>query len=148
MICCVRRAISTAFCVGRASASSLLLVCRLCVPPRTAAQRLDRDANDVVVGLLRRERAAGGLRVEAQAPAARILGAKAVAHDVRPQAAGGAELGHLFQEVVVRVEEEAQLAGKFVHVSPAAMAALTYSMPLASVKATSWAAVLPASRMW
>ena len=29
-------------------------------------QRLDRDADDVVVGLLRGQRAAGGLRVEAQ----------------------------------------------------------------------------------
>ena len=33
-------------------------------------------------------------------------------------------------------------------VRPAARAASTYAMPLASVKATSWTAVHPASRMW
>ena len=32
--------------------------------------------------------------------------------------------------------------------SPASMAARTYAIPLAIVKASSWAAVAPASRMW
>jgi len=37
MICCVRRATVTAFSEGRASASSMELVCSDCVPPMTAA---------------------------------------------------------------------------------------------------------------
>ncbi len=37
MICCVRRAMRAAFCVGNAIASSIEFVCRLCVPPSTPA---------------------------------------------------------------------------------------------------------------
>ena len=37
MSCCVRSASLTAASVGRASVSSMLLVCRLCVPPSTPA---------------------------------------------------------------------------------------------------------------
>ena len=38
MTCCVRRAIWTAFSVGRERASSIEFVCSDCVPPRTAAR--------------------------------------------------------------------------------------------------------------
>jgi hypothetical protein len=56
--------------------------------------------------------------VEAQHARARVLRAEAVAHDARPQAARGAELGDLLEEVVVRVEEEAQLRRELVDVEP------------------------------
>ena len=37
---------------------------------------------------------------------------------LRPQPAGRAEFGDLFQEIVVRVEEEGELGGKFIHIQP------------------------------
>ena len=71
-------------------------------------ERLDRDAHDVVLRLLRGQRRAAGLRVEPERERPRVRGAEAVAHDRRPQPAGGAELRHLLEEVVVRVEEEGE----------------------------------------
>ena len=44
-----------------------------------------------------------------------VLRFEALAHDPRPQAARGAELGDFFEQVVVRVEEERQLRGEIVH---------------------------------
>ena len=52
----VRRASRTDSSVGRARASSLLLVCKLCVPPEHGRESLKRDTNDIVIGLLGRER--------------------------------------------------------------------------------------------
>ena len=108
MICCVRSAMRGRVFGGQRQR----LVAAVGVQRLRAAehrgQRLQRDAHDVVVGLLRGQRAAGRLRVEAQLQRPRVGGAEAVAHDPRPQAAGGAELGDLFEEVVVGVEEERQ----------------------------------------
>ena len=87
-------------------------------------QRLQRHAHDVVVGLLRGQRAAGGLRVEAQLLRARIGGAEPVAHDARPQPPRRAELGDLLEEVVVRVEEEREPLAERVHVEPGVDAGL------------------------
>ena len=50
-------------------------------------ERLDRDAHDVVLRLLRGERRAAGLRVEAERVRARVRRAEPVAHDRRPTAA-------------------------------------------------------------
>ena len=72
MICCVRSAIVALSSVGRPSASSRPLQCSDCVPPSTAASACSATRDDVVVGLLRRERAAGRLRVEAQLLRARL----------------------------------------------------------------------------
>ena len=69
-------------------------------------ERLQRRAHDVVVGLLRGERDAGGLGVEAQLPRPLVARLEAIAHDLGPELARGAELGDLLEEVVVRVEEE------------------------------------------
>src|SRR5260370_18882803 len=41
---------------------------------------------------------------------------KTVAHDVRPHAAGGAELGNLFKQVIVAVEEEGESPCKSVYI--------------------------------
>src|SRR5579862_4577334 len=68
-------------------------------------QRLHRDAHDVVLGLLRGQRRASGLRVEAEGERARIGGSELVAHDPRPEATCGTELCNLLEEVVVRVED-------------------------------------------
>ena len=77
-------------------------------------QRLDRDADDVVLGLLRGQRRAAGLRVEAQRERLRVRRAEALAHHPRPQPARRAELRHLLEEVVVRVEEERQPLAELV----------------------------------
>ena len=77
-------------------------------------ERLNGDADDIVFRLLRGEGRAGGLRVEAQHQRARVLGVETVAHDFGPEAAGGAELGDFFEQVVVRVEEEGKLRSEFV----------------------------------
>ena len=81
-------------------------MCSDCVPPEHRGHRLERDAHDVVLRLLRRRAAAGGLRVEAQLPRARILRAVLLAHVARVDPARRAKLGDLFEEVDVRVEEE------------------------------------------
>ncbi len=96
----------------------MLLVCSDWVPPKDSSQGLEGNAGDVVFGLLGGEGGAGGLGVEAQHPGARVLSAKALAHDLCPHATGGAELGDLFQEIVVAVEEEGELLAKAVHVQP------------------------------
>ena len=78
-------------------------------------QRLQRGADDVVVGLLGRQRHAGRLRVRPQHHAERLLGAEAVLHHPRIDAAGGAELGDLLEEIVVHVPEEAEARREVVH---------------------------------
>ena len=77
-------------------------------PAEHGCQRLERHADDVVVGLLGGERAAGGLRVEAQLLRARLGRAEPIAHEPRPQPPRGTELRDLLEKVVVRVEEERQ----------------------------------------
>src|SRR5471032_3162509 len=86
---------------------------------RTAAdrrQRLNRDQDDVVLRLLRRQRRAACLRVETEREGLRISGAEPLTHDPRPQTARRAELCDLLEEVVVGVEEEreprAELVGR------------------------------------
>ena len=79
----------------------------------------------------------------------RLCGAVALLHPARPDAARGAVLGDLLEEVDVGVEEEAQPGRE--RRRPAgrpASASSTYANPLASVNASSSAAVEPASRMW
>ena len=73
---------------------------------KDCGEGLNGYANDVVLWLLCGEGGAGGLRVETEHLGARILRAKAIAHDAGPQPPGGAELGDLLQQVRVRVEEE------------------------------------------
>ena len=82
-------------------------------------QGLERDADDVVVRLLGGQRGTGRLGVEPQGPRARVFGLEPLLHSPGPEAAGGAELGHLLHEVVVNVEEEAQPAGEGIDVQSA-----------------------------
>ena len=69
-------------------------------------KRLDGDARDVVLRLLRGERNAGGLGVKAHPGGARILRAEALGHRAIPDAARRTIFSDLFEEVVMRVEEE------------------------------------------
>ena len=75
---------------------------------------MQRHADDVIFGLLRRERAAARLRVETKLPTFRVGSAETFAHDDRPQFARGAELGDFFEELVMRVEEEGELRREII----------------------------------
>ena len=79
-------------------------------------RRLQRDADDVVVRLLRREHGACSLGMEAEFHGLVLLRAEAVAHDLRPDAAGCTILRDFFEHVVVRVPEEGETARKVVDV--------------------------------
>src|ERR1051326_126005 len=82
-------------------------------------QSLQGHPGYVIERLLRRERHAGGLRVEAHQPGPLLLCAKAVFHQAVPDLARGTELGNLFKEVAVRVEEVAQAWPEIVNVEAA-----------------------------
>jgi hypothetical protein len=124
MICCVRSAIFTALSLGSAIVSSIEFVCSDCVPPSTPASAFVRGAHDVVLGLLVPQRAAGGLGMEPHQPRFLALGAVALAHMPRPDAARGAQLGDLFEEVEVAVPEERQPRREVVDVETAREALL------------------------
>ena len=116
--------------------------------PEHAGQRLDGGAHEVDLGLLRGERHPGGLRVEPQLERALTPRAVVVVHPPRPDSPRRAVLGDLLEEVDVRVEEERQARREVVDREADGDAASTYANPLASVNASSCAAVEPASRMW
>ena len=113
-----------------------------------AGQGLDGDADQVDLGLLGRQRDAGGLGVEAQLERAVLGGAVALAHPAGPDAPGGAVLRDLLEEVDVGVEEEAEAGREVVDLRPGRHRGLDVGEPVGQVKASSWAAVDPASRMW
>ncbi len=99
-------------------------------PAEHRCERLDRGPDQVDLRLLRRERHAGGLRVEAHKPAARILRAVLVAHLRRPDPARGAVLRDLLEEVEMRVEEEGQSRRERVDVEAALEARLDEREPV------------------
>ena len=82
-------------------------------------ERLDRRAHDVVERLLRGERHAGGLGVEAHQQRALVARPEGVAQLAGPDPARGAVLGDLLEEVDLRVEEERQPGGEVVDVEAA-----------------------------
>ena len=130
MICCVRSATRTAS--SRRQRQRLVMGVgvqrlRAAQHPR---QRLDRRARDVVERLLRRQRHAGGLRVEAHQPRLRLLRAERLAQLARPDPARRAVLGDLLEEVDVRVEEERQPRREVVDVHPARDLLLDVGQPV------------------
>ncbi len=82
-------------------------------------ERLDRRADDVHLRLLRRQRDACRLRVEAHEPGAGVLRPVALPQLARPDAPRRAVLGDLLEEVDVRVEEEGEPRRELVHAEPA-----------------------------
>ena len=82
-------------------------------------ERLDRRAHDVELGLLRGQRHAGRLGVEAHQQAALVLRAVALAQLARPDAPGRAVLRDLLEEVLMGVEEERQPRRELVDAEPA-----------------------------
>ena len=81
--------------------------------------RFHRDAHHVVVGLRRDQRRAAAHHAEAEVLRLRILHAVALLHEARPQAAAGAELRDLVEEVHVDVEEEREPLGELLDVAAA-----------------------------
>ena len=86
--------------------------------PGHRREALQRDAHDVVGRLLCGQRDAAGLGVEAHRLRLRALRVEPVAHELRPQLAGGAELRDLLEDVVVAVEEEGEAGGEVVDAEP------------------------------
>ena len=78
------------------------------------AEALQRNPDQVDLGLLRGELDAGRLGVEAQRLALRVLGAEVVAHHPGPDPPGGAELGDLLEQGRPGDEEERQPGGEVV----------------------------------
>ena len=73
---------------------------------KDGAHRLQRHPDDVVVRLLRGQGAATGLGMEAKRLGPSILHAVAIHHQAGPDRSGGAELGHLLEEVGEDGEKE------------------------------------------
>ena len=78
-------------------------------------QRLEAGAGDVVERILRREAPARGLRVRAQRQRLGVLRVELRDH-LRPEHAGGAQLGDLHEEVLADAPEEAQARGERIDV--------------------------------
>ena len=112
-------------------------------------QGLQRHPHHVVVGLLGGEGDPAGLHVEAALLGPRVRDPEALLHEPRPEPPGAAELRHLLDEVGVAGEEEREPLAEAVRsrAPPPAPRARTRGA-LAKVKAISWGAVAPASRMW
>jgi len=75
------------------------------------------------------------------------LGAVPLVHDPRVDPAGGAELRHLLEDGVVRVEEEGELRGELVDVEPAIEAVLDVREPVGEGEGEFLNRRRPASRM-
>ena len=116
--CCVRRAILRRLFGGQRQRFVTSVAVQRLRPSKHSRHRLQRHADDVVVGLLGGQRAAGRLGMEPQLLRTRVGRAEAVAHDVRPQPPRRAELGDLLEKVVVAVEEERKALSQTVDVEP------------------------------
>ena len=112
-------------------------------------QRLQRGAHDVVVGLLRGERDAGRLAVEAQLPRALVLGAETGRASPRAQILRAARYFAISSKKSLCALKKNEICGTNASTSrPASTPHCTYSRPSRSVNASSCTAVAPASRMW
>src|SRR5947209_12496997 len=81
-------------------------------------ESLDCDADNVINGLLHRERYSRCLCVKSQLHRAFVLCAKVIAHHPRPNATCGSVLGDFLKEVIMRVEEERDAWNELLDVEP------------------------------
>ena len=70
--------------------------------------------HNIIIGLLPREGTAGCLRVEAEFEAPLVFGPVTFADQQSPQPPCGTILGNFFEEIVVRIKEEAEAGRKVV----------------------------------
>ena len=110
--------------------------------------RLERRPHDVVVRLLGSERHAGGLGMEAQLPRSRRSCALKRSRITRAQMRRAARYLAISSKKSLCELKKNEIRGANTSTSsPASIPYCTYSMPSRSVKASSCAAVAPASRM-
>ena len=119
MICCVRSATITACSVGSASVSSIELVCSDCTPPSTPASAWMATRTTLLSGCCAVSEQPAVCACVRSISERGSLRAEALAHERRPHAARGAQLGDLLEEVVVQVEEERQPRREVVDVEAA-----------------------------
>jgi len=94
-------------------------------PAENGGQRFGSGADDIVIGLLRRQGAPSRLGVETKHPGTRILCHETLAHDLRPHSTSRPELGNFFKEINVRIEEEGEPRSKIIDLQALSMAAST-----------------------
>src|SRR5438046_1447069 len=87
-------------------------------------QRLNGHTNNIVVRLLRRERAACGLRVESKHRGTRILRMESLGHYLVPDFSRGPIFRDLLEKIIVRIEEERKPGRKIVYVETGTAGAL------------------------
>ena len=147
MICCVRSARRADSTVGRASASSRELVCRLWVPPRTAASA----CSVVLTTLLSIDCAVSeepAVWVWKRHIIERAFDAPNRSFMIRAHIRRAARnLATSSNSSDQAAKKKDSRGAKSSTARPRPTAASTYAMPSARVKASSWAAVAPASRM-
>src|SRR5213594_1387958 len=83
-------------------------------------QRLNGNTNNIVVRLLRCERAPRRLRVESKRRRTRILRTEALCHHPVPDFSGGTIFSDLLEEIVMRVEKERKARRKIVQLETGA----------------------------
>ena len=124
MTCCVRSAILTALSLGSAMVSSIEFVCSDCVPPSTAASAWNAVRTMLFSGCLSHSEQPAVWVWKRISHDSLRFGAEAFAHVARPDAARGAQLRDLLEEVEVAVPEERQPRREVVDVEPALHALL------------------------
>jgi hypothetical protein len=86
--------------------------------------------NDIILRLLRRERASCRLCVEAQPERARILRSESLMQRARPDASRGAVFRHFLEQIVVRVEEKTESRRKLIDMQSALDGRLDVCQPV------------------
>ena len=147
-ICWVRRAIVTACSVGRPSVSSMELVCSDWVPPSTAERACRATRTMLLWGCcaVREQPAVCACVRSIQERGSLAPNRSRITFAQMRRAARNLAISSKKSEWALKKNES--LGAKVSTSSPASTQACTYPIPSASVKASSWAAVDPASRMW
>ena len=85
-------------------------------PSQHRRQSLDSGAYDVVLRLLRRERAARCLRMKPQPATSFFFCSESLPHLPGPNTSCRTKLGYLFEEIIVAVEEETEPRGEGIYI--------------------------------
>ncbi len=137
MICWVRKATVTACSEGSARASSMLLVCRDCVPPRTAASAW-MATRTILFSACCAVRETPAVWVWKRINQELGFLAPKVSRNSLAQMRRAADIWQSPREIIVGVEEMGKPWRKGVDFQAASTAQRTYSKPSARVKANSW----------
>ena len=86
--------------------------------PKNRGHGFDRGPNDVVVGILFRQRIARGLTVSPEHGRTRIFGLK-LFHELKPKRTRRPQLGHFHIEIHADGEEKREPGRELIHLQPA-----------------------------